>query len=171
MTQNAYDFSFTSLVEEQILPLQRFQGQVLLIVNTASRCGFTPQYAGLERLYQTYKAEGLVILGVPSNDFGRQEPGTNADITQVCQLTYGVTFPMTSKEKVRGKDAHPFYRWAKAQGGIGSGPKWNFHKYLISRTGQLIDYFHSTTSPESPRLQEAITQALREASCVPSPGS
>jgi len=170
----AYAFSFKTLEGERPLPLKQFEGKVLLIVNTASQCGFTSQYEGLERLYTTYKDKGLVILGVPSNDFGRQEPGSNQDIAQFCKHTYGVTFPMASKEAVRGKDAHPFYVWAKGRLGVGSGPKWNFHKYLIGSTGQLIDFFHSTTSPDDDRLKNAIETALtqplpQQASASPPP--
>ena len=159
----AYDFSFKTLEEQALLPLKQFEGKVLLIVNTASKCGFTAQYEGLEGLYTTYKDEGLVILGIPSNNFGRQEPGSNQEIAQFCKRTYGVSFPMASKESVRGPNAHPFYVWAKGRLGVGTGPKWNFHKYLIGRTGQLIDYFHSTTSPDSARLRESIERALKEA--------
>jgi len=157
---SAYDFSFTTLVGHHPLPLSEFKGKVLLVVNTASKCGFTPQYAGLEKLYLTYKDRGLVILGVPSNDFGSQEPGSSEDIASFCQVNYGVTFPMTSKEVVSGKEAAPFYLWARKQAGFGSAPKWNFHKYLIGRNGEMITYFFSTTSPESPKLVKAIEKAL-----------
>lgn len=162
MTSKAYDFTFLSLGSKQGLPLSDFKGKVILVVNTASRCGFTPQYASLEKLYQTYKDKGLVILGVPSNDFGKQEPGNSEDISQFCQINYGVSFPMTEKEYVSGTAAHPFYLWAKKELGFGSGPKWNFHKYLINRQGELINYFYSTTSPEAPRLVRAIEKALAE---------
>ena len=110
---NAYDFSFHTLVSHQPLPLASFRGKVLIIVNTASKCGFTPQYASLEKLYEKYKDKGLVILGVPSNDFAGQEPGTDQEIVEFCKLNYGVSFPMTSKEIVSGKNAHPFYLWAR----------------------------------------------------------
>jgi glutathione peroxidase len=156
----AYDFSFHTLVGHKPLPLSSFKGKVLLVVNTASKCGFTPQYAGLEKPYETYKDKGLVILGVPSDDFGHQEPGSSEDIANFCKLNYGVSFPMTSKEIVSGKNAHPFYKWAKGQLGFGTAPKWNFHKYLINRKGELINYYYSTTSPEAPRLIKAIEKAL-----------
>lgn len=159
---NAYDFSFTTLIGDKPLPLSSFKGKVLLIVNTASKCGFTSQYAGLEKLYQRYKDKGLVIIGVPSNDFGSQEPGNSQEISNFCQINYGVTFPMTAKEIVSGKSAHPFYLWAKKTLGFGSAPKWNFHKYLINGQGQLVTYFYSVTSPEAPRLIKAIEQALDE---------
>lgn len=159
---NAWDFSFHTLVGHTPLPLSSFRGKVLLVVNTASKCGFTPQYASLEKLYETYKDQGLIVLGVPSNDFASQEPGTDQQINNFCQVNYGVTFPMTSKEIVSGKNAHPFYLWAKQNSGFGTSPKWNFHKYLINRKGELIDYFYSTTSPDSPRFTKAIEQALSE---------
>ncbi|MDP2192971.1 MAG: glutathione peroxidase [Alphaproteobacteria bacterium] len=159
-SKTAYQFSFNSLNTNKKLNLSDFEGKVILIVNTASKCGFTSQYADLEKLHQAYKHKGLVIIGVPSNDFGGQEPGSNEEITTFCQLNYGVTFPMTQKEKVSGDDAHPFYKWSKETLGFGTAPKWNFHKYLINRQGQLIDYFHSTTSPQSDRFKKAIETAL-----------
>lgn len=159
---SAYDYSFHTLVGHKELPLSSFRGQVLLIVNTASKCGFTPQYASLEKLYEQYKERGLVVLGVPSNDFGGQEPGSEQEIASFCQVNYGVTFPMTAKEIVSGKNAHPFYLWARQQLGFGTAPKWNFHKYLIDRNGKLIDYFYSTTSPDAPRFTKALDKALQE---------
>lgn len=156
----AYDFTFEKLEEGGTLPLSEFAGKVLLVVNTASNCGFTSQYDGLEKLYQSHKDQGLVVIGVPSNDFGSQEPGTNREIAHFCKLNYGVTFPMASKEVVSGDDAHPFYIWAKKSLGFGTAPKWNFHKYLIDRHGKLVDYFHSTTPPDSDSIKDAIKQAL-----------
>ncbi|MBI2786027.1 MAG: glutathione peroxidase [Legionella longbeachae] len=161
-SNNAYDYSFHTLRGHEPLPLSSFQGKVLIIVNTASKCGFTPQYAYLEKLYETYKDQGLVILGVPSNDFGGQEPGTAEEIANFCKVNYGVTFPMTTKEVVSGTNAHPFYLWARQQLGFGTAPKWNFHKYVINRKGELIDYFYSTTSPEAKRLVKVLEKALEE---------
>ncbi len=158
---SAYDFSFTTLVGHKPLPLSEFKGKVILIVNTASKCGFTPQYAGLEKLYNQYKSQGLVILGVPSDDFGHQEPGSNTEIANFCRINFGVTFPMTSKQVVTGDQANPFYRWARQELGFGSAPKWNFHKYLIDRHGKLIDYYYSTTKPDSKKLISAIEDALK----------
>lgn len=158
----AYDFSFYTLVGHNPLPLASFRGKVLIIVNTASKCGFTPQYATLEKLYEKYKDRGLVILGVPSNDFAGQEPGTEHEIVNFCQVNYGVSFPMTSKEIVSGKNAHPFYLWARQKLGFGTAPKWNFHKYLINRKGELINYFYTTTSPDATRFVKAIEKALTE---------
>ena len=160
--ETAYNFSFQKLREDGELPLRQFEGKVLLIVNTASNCGFTPQYDGLEKLYQTYQDKGLIIIGVPSNDFGGQEPGTSQEIADFCRINYGVTFPMAEKEIVTGRDAHPFYIWARETLGFGTAPKWNFHKYLINRHGELIDYFNSTTSPDNDRIKSAIERALAE---------
>lgn len=159
---NAYNYTFQTLAGHHPLPLSVFKGKVLMLVNTASKCGFTSQYKGLEELYTTYQDKGLVILGIPSNDFGRQEPGTDEEITHFCQVNYGVSFPMMAKEVVAGKKAHPFYRWAKEKLGFGTAPKWNFHKYLINRKGELIDYFYSTTTPHAARLVKAVEQALDE---------
>jgi len=160
--KTAYEFSFISVNGNDELRLLDFKGKVILVVNTASKCGFTSQYADLEKLYKEYKDQGLVIIGVPSNDFGSQEPGTNEEIATFCQLNYGVTFLMTQKETVSGEKAHPFYIWAKETLAFGSAPKWNFHKYLINREGKLIDYFYSTTSPQSNRFKNAIEKALNE---------
>ncbi len=156
---SAYDFSFTSLYDDQSLALSVFKGYPILLVNVASACGFTPQYAELEHLYQCYKSKGLVIIGVPCNDFGGQEPANHADIANFCSVRYGVTFPMTTKEHVLGHEAHPFYIWAKQSLGWMAAPKWNFHKYLIDARGHLADYFYSTTSPQNKRLVKAIEQA------------
>jgi glutathione peroxidase len=165
--KNAYDFSFETLIGKEPFPLSLYKGHVLLIVNTASECGFTPQYAGLEKLYETYKDRGLVVIGVPSNDFGGQEPGSNEEIHTFCRINYGVTFPMTSKEHVIGPQAHPFYKWAYEQLGFGSAPKWNFHKYLIDRNGKLVTYFYSQTGPESDNLKDAMEKLLEDAPLTP----
>jgi glutathione peroxidase len=159
---NAYDYSFHTLVGDKELPLDMFRGKVVMVVNTASKCGFTPQYARLEKLYEDYKDKGFVILGVPSNDFGSQEPGAAEEIANFCQVNYGVSFPMAAKEVVSGKQAHPFYLWAKQKLGFGTAPKWNFHKYVINRKGELVDYFYSTTSPDASRLVKVVEKALKE---------
>ena len=158
---SAYDYSFKTLQGEEPLPLSKFQGKVLLIVNTASKCGFTKQYEGLQALYDKYKDQGLVILGVPSNDFGKQEPGTSEEIASFCKLNYGVTFPMAAKEDVIGENAHPFYKWAASALGFGTTPKWNFHKYLVDKNGRLVDYFNSNTAPDAANLVEAIEALLK----------
>lgn len=142
------------------LPLSQFAGRPMVIVNTASKCGFTPQYAALESLWKAHQAQGLVVLGVPSNDFGRQEPGTSAEIGAFCAKTYGVDFPLTEKVQVRGEGAHPLFKWLAAQGGAWSRPRWNFYKYLIGRDGELKDWFASFTVPNSSRFQRAVAKLL-----------
>lgn len=159
---DAYGFTFKTLIGQKPLPLAQFRGKVVLVVNTASQCGFTGQYAPLEKLYERYKERGLVILGVPSNDFGAQEPGSNEEIASFCKLNYGVSFPMAAKEQVSGDAAHPFYLWAKQVLGFGTAPKWNFHKYVIDRHGKLVDHFNSTTAPDNDRLIAALEQLLAQ---------
>jgi glutathione peroxidase len=160
--QNVYEFSFTSITGHKKIPLSDFKGKVILIVNTASHCSFTKQYAGLEKIYEKYKDKGFVVIGVPSNDFGDQETDSNEVIAEFCKVNFGVTFPLTQKEHVSGKNSHPFYLWAKKKLGFFGAPKWNFHKYLINRKGELIDYFSSPTEPENPKIIKAIEKALNE---------
>lgn len=157
---SVYDYSFKTLIGEQELPLSQFKGKVLLIVNTASKCGFTKQYEGLQKLYDKYKDKGLVIIGVPSNDFGSQEPGNSEEIANFCKLNYGVDFVMTSKQVVSGDNAHPFYKWAADTLGFGTAPKWNFHKYLVDKNGVLVDHFESITAPDSQKVISAIENLL-----------
>jgi len=128
---SAHDFSFTA-IDGEALPLSTFRGKVLLVVNTASRCGFTRQYEGLQALWNDYRDRGLVVLGVPSNDFGGQEPGSDPDISEFCTVNFHVDFPLTAKTPVRGQNAHPFYRWAAREVGALGVPRWNFHKYLVA---------------------------------------
>lgn len=137
---------------------EAYHGKVILVVNTASRCAFTDQYEGLEALYADYRDEGLVVLGFPSNDFGGQEPGTEAEIKDFCRLTYGVKFPMFAKTQVREGTTDPFF--VALGEAAGRYPKWNFHKYLIDRDGRLVDDYLSITSPQSRRLVEAIEALL-----------
>jgi glutathione peroxidase len=158
-TQTAYDFEFESLTGDP-MPLAQYKGKVLLVVNTASKCGFTPQYKGLQELYDRYKDRGLIVIGVPSNDFGEQELATAKEIKAFCELNYGVTFPMTSKYAVTGDQAHPFYVWARDTLGFGTGPKWNFHKYLVDKNGALVDHFNSNTKPDSDSITAAIEKLL-----------
>lgn len=157
---NAYQFSFKS-IEGEPMPLSNFKGKVILVVNTASQCGFTRQYSGLVELWKKYRNEGLVVLAVPSNDFGGQEPGTSNEIKTFCEVTFGVDFPITEKVSVSGSDPHPFYQWAKAELGARAKPRWNFHKYVVGRDGELVDWFSSITSPKSSRLTKSIERALR----------
>jgi glutathione peroxidase len=156
----AHDFTFYT-ASGDAYPLSALRGKPFLLVNTASRCGFTPQYRALEALYQRYKDQGFQVIAVPSNDFGHQEPGSDPDIQSFCQVNYGLSFPVLRKESVSGKQAHPFYRWAKTQLGLGSAPKWNFHKYLIDGEGHLVDFFLPTTSPESAKVVNKIEVMLR----------
>ncbi len=157
-----YDFSFKNLMGGEDLPLSQYKGKVVMIVNTASKCGLTGQYVQLEKIYEKYKDQGFVIIGVPSNDFGGQEPGNNSEISVFCELNYGVTFPMTQKEVVSGSDRHRFYKWANDVNGWGSGPKWNFHKYLFDKDGHASTYFYSTTSPDASNVTKAIEKLLEK---------
>ena len=136
------------------------RGKVVLVVNTASKCGFTPQYAGLEALWREFRERGLVVLGVPSNDFGGQEPGGEAEIASFCAVNFGVDFPLLAKQTVSGATAHPLYLWAAERTGPLGVPRWNFHKLLITRDGRLLDWFSSITAPDSDRLHSAIDRAL-----------
>jgi glutathione peroxidase len=155
-----YDFSANSL-DGKPVQLRDFSGKVLLVVNTASKCGFTPQYEGLEALYKEYRDQGLAVLGFPCNQFGAQEPGNAEEIGSFCQKNYGVSFPMFEKIDVNGDTAHPLYRWLKsnAKGLLGSEAiKWNFTKFLIDRHGQVVDRFAPTTKPED--LKSKVEELL-----------
>jgi glutathione peroxidase len=156
---SAYDFSFTS-IDGQPMPLSQYEGKAVLVVNTASFCGFTKQYQGLQALYQSYEAKGLVVIGVPSNDFGGQEPGSATQIKEFCQGAFGITFPLTEKVPVTGEAAHPFYKWAAATLGPKAAPGWNFHKYLVARDGRIVKSFYSGTAPDSKEIVAAIEDAL-----------
>lgn len=155
----AHDFQFTR-IEGGPLPLSDFKGKAVLVVNTASRCGYTPQYTGLQKLWRTYRDKGLVVLGVPSNDFGGQEPGTEAEIKRFCERQYAVDFPLTAKEAVVGANAHPFYKWAAQAAGEAAAPRWNFHKYLVGPDGQIAAWFPTKTSPASPEVAGEIEKVL-----------
>ena len=157
--RNAFDFEFEA-IEGGTLPLSQWRGKVLLVVNTASFCGFTPQYDGLQKLWDRYESQGLVVLGVPSNDFGAQEPKTESEILGFCQGAFNVTFPLTTKQPVAGDDAHPFYRWARDALGPKAAPHWNFHKYLVGRGGKLIGGYESGVEPLSAQMTSAIETAL-----------
>lgn len=146
--RNAHAFYFIS-IEGGPLPMAQYRGKAVLVVNTASRCGFTHQYSALQSLWSAYRDRGLVVLGVPSNDFGSQERGSEAEIKHFCEVNFAVDFPMTSKVKVKGSDAHPFYRWAAQELGAKAQPRWNFHKYLIAPDGRLVGWFPSSVAPDS----------------------
>ncbi|MBL0920136.1 MAG: glutathione peroxidase [Hydrogenophaga sp.] len=157
---SVYDFEAQS-IDGQTVPLSRYRGQALLIVNTASACGFTPQFAGLEKLHETYGARGLAVLGFPCNQFGSQDPGSNDEIATFCQRNYGVSFPMMSKIDVNGGDAHPLYRWltAEAPGLLGSKAiKWNFTKFLVGKDGRVLKRYAPQDAPE--KLAGDIEAAL-----------
>lgn len=156
------DHTVPRLQDEKPQDLCQYQGQVLLVVNTASRCGYTDQYGGLEALHDRYRARGLVVMGFPSNDFGGQEPGSNAQIADFCANQFGVQFPMFAKVHVKGAQAHPLYVGLAAASG-GQAPGWNFHKYLIGRDGQSVRAFGSRVRPDDPGLIQAIEQALSAA--------
>jgi glutathione peroxidase len=154
-----------SLLDHKLVNLQdapvslcQFGGKVLLVVNTASECGYTPQYEGLERLYRRYREKGFAVLGFPANDFGGQEPGSNKEIAQFCRLNYGVTFPMFAKTSVVGTNANPLYRALAAR--TGKPPRWNFHKYLLDRAGQPVAVFESAVAPADPRVTSQIEKLL-----------
>jgi glutathione peroxidase len=153
------DFAFDA-IDGSALPLSKFAGRVLLIVNTASLCGYTKQYEGLQTLYERYEGKGLVVIGVPSNDFGAQEPKAHAEIAGFCQGAFGVTFPLTTKQVVSGENPHPFYAWARGILGDAGAPRWNFHKYLVGTNGQLIASFSTQTAPLDPRLVTAVEAEL-----------
>jgi glutathione peroxidase len=159
MPANAYDFSFTS-IDGHPLPLKVFEGKAVLVVNTASECGLTPQYAGLQRLHDRFKAAGFTVLGVPSNNFGGQEPGSAAEIQAFCETNYRIGFPLTEKVDVVGAGAHPSYRWAVATLGAEAQPKWNFHKFLLERDGRLVGFFASALAPEAPEVVGAVEAVL-----------
>ncbi|WP_068874104.1 MULTISPECIES: glutathione peroxidase [unclassified Phenylobacterium] len=156
---SAHDYTFDKISGGE-LPLSTFKDKVVLVVNTASKCGLTPQYEGLEKLYSDYKDKGLVVLGVPCNQFMGQEPGTEAEIETFCSTTFGIDFPMTGKVDVKGEDAHPFYRWAEQELGEPAVPVWNFHKILIGRNGEAIRAFGPRTEPLDGEVTGAIEAAL-----------
>ena len=156
-----YDLTLTSL-HGQLMPLEDYRGKVILFVNTASKCGYTKQYSGLEKLSQAYKDKDFVVVGVPSNDFGNQEPGTNEEIITFCQKNYGVSFPMTEKMKVKGKDRTALYAFLTEGTDPAQQVKWNFNKFLVGRDGTSITYFPSQVAPKSGRLTDAIDQALAQ---------
>jgi len=156
----AYAFSFPALAGGDIR-LADYAGRPILVVNTASLCGFTPQYAGLQELWTDFHDRGLTIIGVPSNDFGGQEPGGASEIAETAQHQYGVTFPIAAKAVVKGPNAHPFYKWA-ADARPKDVPHWNFHKYLVGRNGYIAEVFPETVEPKDTRVKTAIARALAE---------
>ncbi len=154
----AFDFNFKGIDGKEI-NLKDYEGKVIIVVNVASRCGYTPQYEGLQSLWTDYKKD-LVIIGVPTNNF-KQEPKNNAAIKEFCETNFGISFPMTEKMDVIGSNAHPFYKWAKKNYGIGAIPKWNFHKIIIGKNGKVADTFASFTKPNSKKFLTSINKEIK----------
>ena len=154
-----FDFKINSINGDE-LDLSTFNGKTILLVNVASKCGFTKQYDDLQKLYDDFKDKGLVVVGVPTNQFGGQEPGSEAEIKNFCETNFNITFPMTSKYDVKGDNAHPIYVWAKDTYGKSTVPKWNFHKILINKEGKIEDTFSSFIKPTSEKITGKITKLL-----------
>jgi len=155
----AYDFKFKDL-DGSALNLSEYKGKVVVVVNVASQCGFTNQYEDMQNVWEQYQSRGIVMLGVPSNDFGKQEPGSNEDIKNFCEAKFGISFPMTEKVSVKGADAHPFYIWAEKNYGKSAVPKWNFHKIIINKEGKIEKTFSSMTNPSSKKFKKVIESLL-----------
>ena len=158
-SKTIFDFKINSISGDELI-LSNFKGKTLLLVNVASNCGFTNQYDDLQRLYENYSNKGLVIVGIPSNQFGGQEPGENSEIKDFCETNFNITFPMTSKYDVKGGNAHPIYLWAKETYGKSTIPKWNFHKILINKDGIVEDTFASFTNPMSNKIIKKLEKIL-----------
>jgi len=154
-----FDFKIND-INEEVLDLSNYKDNIILLVNVASNCGFTKQYTELQNLYEKYKDKGFVVLGVPSNQFGGQEPGSNDEIKNFCEANFNITFPMTEKVDVKGENAHPIYLWAKDNYGISSIPKWNFHKILINKEGKVEKTYSSFTNPMSKKIVNKIEEIL-----------
>ena len=154
----AYDYTFDGIDGNQI-KLSDYKDKVIVVVNVASRCGYTPQYEDLQTLYNKYKNNDLIVIGIPTNNF-KQEPGTNDQIKNFCETNFGITFPMTEKINVIGANSHPFYKWAKRDFGIGAIPKWNFHKIIVGKNGKIEDTFASFTKPTSKKFIRLIEKLI-----------
>ena len=154
-----FDLSIND-INNKVVNLSDFKGKIILLVNVASKCGFTKQYTGLQELYEKYKDNGFVVLGVPSNQFGGQEPGTNDEIKNFCETNFNITFPITDKVDVKGDNAHTLYKWAKKNYGNSTVPKWNFHKILINKEGKIQDTFNSFITPMSDKITKQIDLIL-----------
>jgi len=155
----AYDFNFKDL-DGSPLNLSEYKDKVIVVVNVASQCGFTKQYEGMQEMWEKYQKKGMIMIGIPSNDFGNQEPGNSEEIKNFCEAKFGITFPMTEKVTVKGDNAHPFYKWASQNHGKAAIPKWNFHKIIIGKNGKIEDTFASITKPTSKKFILAIEKAL-----------
>ncbi|MBY8975588.1 glutathione peroxidase [Rhodobacteraceae bacterium NNCM2] len=155
----AHEFQFTD-IDGNPMPLADFAGRPLMVVNTASRCGFTYQYDGLQALYDRYRERGFVLIGVPSDDFGGQELASEAEVKEFCAVNFALDFPLTEITRVKGPKAHPFYAWARTELGADQAPSWNFHKYLIAPDGRLVGAFGTRTEPTSDQVTEAVEALL-----------
>ena len=160
-TKLAYDYKFNDL-DGRELNLSEYKDKIVVVVNVASHCGFTKQYEDMQKVWNKYQDKGVVILAVPSNDFGKQEPGSNEEIKKFCEAKFGITFPMTEKVFVKGKNAHPFYVWASENHGKSAIPKWNFHKIIINKQGKVEDTFASITNPSSSKFINALEKAVNK---------
>ena len=158
-TQLAYDFQFKG-IDGKIINIRDFEKKIIVVVNVASRCGFTNQYDDLEKLWASYQDKGLIVLGIPTNDF-KQEPGSNNDIKDFCETNFNISFPMSEKINVIGKNSHPFFKWAKENHGNKAIPKWNFHKIIIGKDGKIADTFASITKPSSKRFINSIENLIK----------
>jgi glutathione peroxidase len=156
----AYDFTFND-IDGSPLNLTEFKDKVIVVVNVASQCGFTRQYEDMQKIWELYQEKNLVMLGVPSNDFGQQEPGKNKEIKNFCEAKFGITFPLTEKVSVKGSDAHPFYKWALKNHGKAAIPKWNFHKIIIDRNGKVAETFTSITNPSSKKFIKTLEKLIK----------
>ena len=156
----AYDFQFKD-IDGRPLYLSEYKGKVIVVVNVASQCGFTKQYEDMQNLWEKYQSKGIVMLGIPSNDFGKQEPGTSKEIKNFCEARFGITFPMTEKVSVKGSEAHPFYIWARENYGKSAIPKWNFHKIIIDKNGKIAETFYSITNPSSKKFIEVLDRLIK----------
>ena len=154
-----FDFSIKN-IDNEIMNLSKFKGKTVLLVNVASNCGFTKQYTGLQALYEKYKEKDFIVLGVPSNQFGGQEPGSNNEIKNFCETNFNITFPITNKVDVKGDNAHSLYKWARENHGNSTVPKWNFHKILINKEGKIQDTFNSFITPLSDKITKQIELVL-----------
>ena len=156
----AYDFQFKDL-DGSPLNLSEYKDKVIIVINVASQCGFTKQYEDMQKIWEKYQEKGLVMIGVPSNDFGKQEPGSNTEIKNFCEAKFGITFPMTEKVSVKGTNAHPFYIWAEKNHGNSAIPKWNFHKIIIDKSGKIADTFTSITNPSSKKFTNRLDKLIK----------
>ena len=159
MAANTFHTFTIESIEGKEIKMSDYKDKVVLLVNTASKCGFTPQYSGLQKIYERYKEDGFIVLGVPSNQFN-QELTKNSDVKEFCEIRFGVNFPLTKIQKIKGDDAHPIYKWVAENVSLIGTPRWNFHKYLIGKDGQIINWYSSMTSPSSEGLINEIEKAL-----------